>query len=241
MENTRVCTVCKIERNLDQYISKAGRTNLKNCLRCRTIKNQSLKKCEHGRRKTRCKECGGGSICEHGKQKTQCKECGGSQICEHGRRKTRCKECGGGSICEHGKQKTQCKECGGSQICEHGKQKSICKDCGGSQICEHNRQKSTCKICSNPKKITIKNMICGSKQKDIKYNRYDANNFIDKFFVEMLMDESMSCYYCKKILQLVTYDDSLCTIERLDNNIGHTKANCVLACRKCNLSRVGEK
>ena len=42
-------------------------------------------------------------------------------------------------------------------------------------------------------------------------------------------------------MQLINYDDTLVTIERLDNKIGHIKANCVLACRKCNCSRVGDK
>ena len=27
-----------------------------------------------------------GTICEHGRQRSQCKECGGGSICEHGRR-----------------------------------------------------------------------------------------------------------------------------------------------------------
>jgi len=58
------------------------------------------------------------SKCEHGKRKAQCKECGGSGICEHGKQKARCKECGGSGICEHGKQKAQCKECGGSALCK---------------------------------------------------------------------------------------------------------------------------
>ena len=31
--------------------------------------------CEHGRQKSRCKECGGSGLCEHGRQKSQCKEC----------------------------------------------------------------------------------------------------------------------------------------------------------------------
>ena len=49
--------------------------------------------CEHGRRRSQCKECGGSSFCEHGRQRSYCKECGGSQICEHGRRRYDCKEC----------------------------------------------------------------------------------------------------------------------------------------------------
>ena len=63
------------------------------------------------------------NVCEHGRRKSYCKECGGSAICEHGRQKQRCKECGGSAICEHGRQKPQCMECGGSAICEHGRQK----------------------------------------------------------------------------------------------------------------------
>ena len=51
--------------------------------------------CEHGRRLTLCKECGGGSICEHGRRRPLCKECNGRQICEHGRVRSKCKECRG--------------------------------------------------------------------------------------------------------------------------------------------------
>ena len=93
-------------------------------------------KCEHGKQKSRCKECGGSAFCEHGKRKSTCRECKGSAFCEHGKLKSRCKECGGSAFCEHGKQKPLCKECGGSQICEHGKQKQCCKECGGSSLCK---------------------------------------------------------------------------------------------------------
>ena len=104
-------------------------------------------KCKHGRKKYRCKECGGSEICIHGRQKRLCKECGGSSICSHGRIKSRCKECGGSGICSHGIRKSTCKECGGSAFCEHGRIKSKCKECGGRSICSHGRQKSTCKEC----------------------------------------------------------------------------------------------
>ena len=106
-----------------------------------------VSKCEHGRKKTVCKECGGGAICEHQKIRSRCRDCGGGSICEHNKERTRCKECGGGSICEHNKQRTQCKECGGGSICQHNLRKGHCKDCRGSQICEHNRIRSRCKEC----------------------------------------------------------------------------------------------
>ena len=123
---------------------------MENNIVCEIIEEKpkrQIKKCEHGRQKSYCKECGGSSICEHRRQKSTCKECCGSSICEHGRQKSYCKECGGSSICEHGRQKSYCKECGGGSICEHGKIKSSCKDCGGGSICEHGRIKSTCKEC----------------------------------------------------------------------------------------------
>ena len=92
-------------------------------------KKRKRSDCEHGRQKTHCKECGGGSICGHGRIKSQCKQCGGVSICEHGRIKSKCKECGGASICQHGRQKSRCKECGGACICQHDRLKYRCKEC----------------------------------------------------------------------------------------------------------------
>ena len=103
--------------------------------------------CQHGKQKHDCKECGGSSFCQHGKWKRYCRECGGSSFCQHDKIKNYCKECGGVSYCQHGKQKSRCNECGGGSICQHGKQKSLCKECGGSQICEHNIRKSYCLEC----------------------------------------------------------------------------------------------
>ena len=83
--------------------------------------------CEHGvKQRSRCKVC---SACPHGKRRRRCKECGGASICEHGRQRPQCKECGRSQICEHGRQRRRCKECGGSQICGHGRRRSTCKEC----------------------------------------------------------------------------------------------------------------
>ena len=47
--------------------------------------------CEHGvKKRSQCKVC---SACAHGRRRTRCKECGGASICEHGRRRSQCKEC----------------------------------------------------------------------------------------------------------------------------------------------------
>ena len=175
-------------------------------------------------------------LCEHGKYKYQCKECGGSQICPHNRLKYQCKECGGSQICPHGKRKSRCKECEGSQICPHNRLKSLCKECEGSQICPHKRIKRTCKKCRDPIKVNIEQWIFSRRQYDKKRNIYDADRFIDKCFLEGLVEDYKQCYYgdCKVNLQYTEYQDDLATIERLDNSIGHIKSNCVLCCLKCN-------
>ena len=145
-----------------------------------------MSKCEHGIRKTYCKECGGGGLCEHEIPRHYCKECGGNCLCEHGKRKYRCKECNGSSLCSHSVEKYQCKECGkhnilcihekwksnckeciGSGICEHGKRTTRCIDCGGSEMCIHKKRKSICKecngnsLCSHNKVKTFCKECCG--------------------------------------------------------------------------------
>ena len=37
-------------------------------------------KCEHGRERSRCKDCGQTGICVHGRKKSICKPCGGASI-----------------------------------------------------------------------------------------------------------------------------------------------------------------
>ena len=140
--------------------------------------------------------------------------------------------------CEHGRERNKCKECGGSQICEHQRQRSQCKECNGASICEHRRIRSTCKECMNDEqKIEYikKTMISHSREKDKKYNIYDADNFIDKCFLEGLFEDSTTCHYCSVEFTYNERCDTYVSIERLNNNIGHIKSNCVLACWKCNL------
>jgi len=145
--------------------------------------------------------------------------------------------------CEHGRSKYRCIECGGSSICEHKTQRSVCKICEGSSICVHKRQRIQCKICGDEIKITLKNMIKNSKRSDQEHDRYDANNFIDMCFLEGLVEEYPHCYWddCDITLQFIEYREDLATIERLDNSIGHTKANCVFACMNCNKMKKSDK
>ena len=211
---------------------------------CKECKGSQL--CLHDRQKSFCKECGGSQICSHGRQKQTCKECKGSQICSHDRQKQTCKECKGSQTCVHDRLKQYCKKCGGSQICVHNREKKTCKECGGSQICPHDKRKQTCKKCSDPIKVSIKQWIISRRQYDKMRNIYDADRFIDKCFLEGLVEDYKQCYYgdCQDAvglgpvnLQYTEYQDDLATIERLDNSIGHIKSNCVLCCLKCNVSK----
>ena len=240
--NIKTCSRCKKTKNIIEF-TKCNNI-LKMCLRCRNIckKSSNKNKCQHNRIKSYCKECGGSQICEHNRLKNTCKECGGYGRCEHNRVKYTCKECGGSQICEHNRRKNICKECGGSSICEHNRQKQNCKECGGSSICEHNKHKYYCKICGDEIKITINKMINDSKKSDKKHNRYDQTNFIDNCFVKNLIEDCEDkCYYCNCELQYIYFTGNLATIERLNNDLGHIKGNCVIACRTCNYSRIGNK
>jgi len=49
--------------------------------------------CQHQRRRSLCKVCGGAGICQHQRRRSQCKECGGASICPHQRIRSKCKEC----------------------------------------------------------------------------------------------------------------------------------------------------
>ncbi len=139
--------------------------------------------------------------------------------------------------CPHGRERKHCKECGGSSICEHNRIRSQCKDCNGSQICEHKRRRNQCRECMNrEQKIEFiqKRMISNSREKDKKYNRYDADHFIDKPFLEGLFEDYENCHYCDIQFTYNELCDTFVTIERLNNSIGHIKSNCVLACWDCN-------
>ena len=50
-------------------------------------------KCKHNQYRTRCKECGGGSICEHKRRRYTCRECKGGRFCEHSRQCNTCSIC----------------------------------------------------------------------------------------------------------------------------------------------------
>ena len=231
-EERKKCAFCKVDLLLTEFKSKRNGTLTKRCIKCLDYdkhwkqKNKVKYKCEHNKRKTQCKECGGGSICEHNRIKYTCKECGGSQVCEHNRQKSQCKECGGASICEHNRQKTRCKECGGASICEHNRQKTHCKECGGVSICEHNRQKTQCKECDPQGHLAmiVRSRIHSALQSDkekhsIEYLGCSIQHFkehIEKQFVEGMTWDNYGEWHIDHIIPLKYENPTLEeTIERL--------------------------
>jgi hypothetical protein len=253
-QETILCGRCKKERTLHEYGTKKNGDLYKSCIPCRT-----KRLCKHKKRKEQCRECGGSAFCIHDIQKAQCRECGGSAFCIHDIRKDKCRECGGSAFCIHDIQKAQCRECGGSSFCIHNIYKASCRECGGSSFCIHDirkascrecggsalcicdKQKASCRECSDPIKITISSMVRRSRSCDKKREQYDANNFIDKAFLETLLEEykdnDYKCYYCTQVMQFIVYRKDLISVERIDNTIGHTKSNVVFACLSCNFSR----
>lgn len=141
------CHTCRRILPLSEFTIKYNEEYTKNCSQCNEKARKRVKKCEHGRRKSRCKDCGGTAICKHNVIKIKCKKCGGSQICEHNIVKSTCLKCKGGSICEHNCRRSRCTKCQGGSICKHGRRRSDCKDCGGGSICDHDHLRSTCKGC----------------------------------------------------------------------------------------------
>ena len=87
----------------------------------------------------------------------------------------------------------------------------------------------------------INKKISGYKQQDLKKGVFEQDLFIDIYYVVSTMrDCELRCHYCSTEM-LVLYDtvreNNQWTIDRIDNDKGHTIDNCHLTCLKCNLKR----
>lgn len=181
----------------------------------------SRAKCEHGRQRSKCKECkalgtGGIGVCEHGRTRSHCKVCGGGSICNHNRIRYTCKDCGGSQICEHNRRRQDCRECGGSLFCEHDKRRSYCKACKGSSFCKHERVRASCSIC-NPV---------------VSFNRYRIAAIRRSLLFTITLDDfqwitTPPCIFCGEA-------NEPRGIDRWNNLIGYEFENCNPCCGPCN-------
>lgn len=86
----------------------------------------------------------------------------------------------------------------------------------------------------------IENKINNYKHQDIDKNILSDNLINIDQTIEKLVSSKMKCFYCKKQIFLIykfARDNLQWTLDRIDNNIGHSNQNTVICCLKCNLER----
>jgi hypothetical protein len=87
----------------------------------------------------------------------------------------------------------------------------------------------------------IKAKIYNYKTQDLEKGVFNSEIFIriDQV-LKKLCECALACYYCKQktnILYEYVREPKQWTLERIDNSIGHTGDNVVIACLSCNLRR----
>jgi hypothetical protein len=79
------------------------------------------------------------------------------------------------------------------------------------------------------------------KQQDILKKVYNPDNIITlEETIKKLKESELFCYYCKKemlILYEIVRENLQWTLDRIDNNLGHTNNNVIISCLSCNLKR----
>ena len=94
---------------------------------------------------------------------------------------------------------------------------------------------------SNPiylKEITKK--VNGYKNQDTLKTRLVEGFITIQQTIELLNACELTCYYCRcftSILYKNARDGSQWSLDRIDNDIGHTQSNVVVSCLKCNLQK----
>ena len=111
-----------------------------------------------------------------------------------------------------------------------------CKDCSDKRrakdYCIHNTRYHDCPHCQDPIIRRAMSMIHGSRISDKKKGRTCDLDF--NWVLEQITINS-KCKYCDiELGYIAPYLPNHCTIDRLDDNIGHLKSNCVVSCRSCN-------
>ena len=81
--------------------------------------------------------------------------------------------------------------------------------------------------------------LCGYKSQDKKKSRDSTIVEYDDLLEKMVLSK-MKCSYCQsgmKLLYLDLRDSEQWTLDRKDNDIGHSNENTVLSCLRCNLGK----
>lgn len=87
----------------------------------------------------------------------------------------------------------------------------------------------------------IDRKVNGYKQQDIRRSLLNKETLITREeVIGKLQDSQLHCHYCKcevKILFRMVRDPRQWTLDRIDNDSGHSDANTVISCLRCNLKR----
>lgn len=87
----------------------------------------------------------------------------------------------------------------------------------------------------------LNHKIQGYKGQDIKKEIHEQTFLITlEDVLEKLLGSQLTCCYCSKpiyILYKNVREPLQWTLDRIDNDLGHTKANTCISCLKCNLQR----
>ena len=81
--------------------------------------------------------------------------------------------------------------------------------------------------------------LCGYKSQDKKKSRDSTIVEYDELLEKMVLSK-MKCSYCQsamKLLYVDVRDPHQWTLDRKDNDLGHSGENTVLSCLKCNLGK----
>lgn len=88
-------------------------------------------------------------------------------------------------------------------------------------------------------KKEVERKLNGYKNQDKKKKKLDKLITYDEC-LEKLVISKLKCYYCKENC-LIAYENvrenTQWTLDRINNDIGHSKDNVVICCLKCNLKR----
>ena len=86
----------------------------------------------------------------------------------------------------------------------------------------------------------IKQKLNSYKSQDTKKNKLDSKFISYDEIIEKLVVSKLKCHYCCKDT-LMMYENKReplqWTLDRIDNDIGHSNDNTVICCLKCNLDR----
>ena len=232
------CGRCKVSRTADKFGFRRQNILYKTCVKCRTTDRAA----EIARRARRVVPPPVIAVEMHNCARHQ-------KMCEYtvknGKRFKTCDEYRTANHCQHNCPLITCIPCRGAGICEHLRVRRQCIECGGTSICVHDLQTPQCKLCSDPKTVTIKKMIANSRTTDKLlglFTRDILDDYITYEHIENLMElNDMCCVYCYMPMNTNDRNPLLVTIERIDNGIGHTRANTTLCCNRCNVGKVGDK